>query len=110
MSRFWLFTAASWRMRQPHTHDKERPSNVRSVAACDELKLSAIEVQTLSRALVIFLIVSTPNFDKGGPLYEHLIVEVYVGRTHTIIRLQTSIRRKDGTGNFGGFVFVLDLV
>ena len=34
----------------------------------------------------------------------------YVGRTHTIVRLQTRIRRKDGTENFGGFVFVLDLV
>ena len=32
-----------------------------------------------------------------------------VGRTHTIIRLQTRIRRKDGTENFGGFVYVLDL-
>ena len=31
-----------------------------------------------------------------------------VGRTHTIIRLQTRIRRKDGTENFGGFVYVLD--
>ena len=33
-----------------------------------------------------------------------------VGRTHTIVRLQTRIRRKDGTESFGGFVFVLDLV
>ena len=34
-----------------------------------------------------------------------------VGRTHTIVRLQTKIRRKDGTDNFGGFVLtVLDLV
>ena len=32
-----------------------------------------------------------------------------VGRTHTIVRSQTRIRRKDGTKNFGGFVFVLDL-
>ena len=32
-----------------------------------------------------------------------------VGRTHTIVRLQTRNRRKDGTDNFGGFVFVLDL-
>ena len=31
-----------------------------------------------------------------------------VGRTHTIVRLQTRIRRKDGTENFGGFVHVLD--
>ena len=31
-----------------------------------------------------------------------------VGRTHTIVRLQTIIRRKDGTENFGGFVHVLD--
>ena len=30
-----------------------------------------------------------------------------VGRTHTIVRLQTRLRRKDGTGNFGGFVYVL---
>ena len=33
-----------------------------------------------------------------------------VGRTHTIVRLQTRIRQKDGTKNLGGFVFVLDLV
>ena len=32
-----------------------------------------------------------------------------VGRTHTIVRLQTTIRRKDETENFGGFVVVLDL-
>ena len=31
-----------------------------------------------------------------------------VGRTHTIVRLQTRICRKDGTENFGGFVYVLD--
>ena len=31
-----------------------------------------------------------------------------VGRTHTIVRLQTRIRRKDGTESFGGFVYVLD--
>ena len=32
-----------------------------------------------------------------------------VGRTHTVVRLQRRIRRKDGTENFGGFVYVLDL-
>ena len=31
-----------------------------------------------------------------------------VGRTHTIVRFQTRIRRKDGTENFGGFIYVLD--
>ena len=31
-----------------------------------------------------------------------------VGRTHTIVRLETRICRKDGTENFGGFVYVLD--
>ena len=31
-----------------------------------------------------------------------------VGRTHIIVRLQTRTRRKDRTGNFGGFVYVLD--
>ena len=31
-----------------------------------------------------------------------------VGRTHTIVRLETRIRQKDGTENFGGFVYVLD--
>ena len=30
-----------------------------------------------------------------------------VGRTHTIVRLQARIRRKDGTENFGGFVYVV---
>ena len=33
---------------------------------------------------------------------------MYVGRTHTIVGLQTRNRRKDGTENFGGFVYVLD--
>ena len=32
-----------------------------------------------------------------------------VGRTHTVVRLQTRICRKDGTENFGGFVYVQDL-
>ena len=31
-----------------------------------------------------------------------------VGRTHTIVRLQTRIRGKDGTENFGGLVYLLD--
>ena len=31
-----------------------------------------------------------------------------VGRTHTIVRFQTGVRRKDGTENFGGFVYVLN--
>ena len=29
-----------------------------------------------------------------------------VGRTHSIVRLQTRFRRKDGSENFGGFVYV----
>ena len=33
---------------------------------------------------------------------------ICVGRTHTIFRLETRIRRKDGTENFGGLVYVLD--
>ena len=43
------------------------------------------------------------------PLFSFLRCTAAVGRTHTIVRLQTRIRRKDGTENFGGFVFVLDL-
>ena len=31
-----------------------------------------------------------------------------VGRTHTIVRLPTRIRRKDRTENFGSFAYVLD--
>ena len=31
-----------------------------------------------------------------------------VGRAHIIVRLQTRSRRKNGTDNFGGFVYVLD--
>ena len=31
-----------------------------------------------------------------------------VGRTHSIVRLQTRIRRKDGSENYGGFVYVWD--
>ena len=35
-------------------------------------------------------------------------LKTHVGRTHTTVRLQTRIRRKDGTENFGGVVYVLD--
>ena len=37
----------------------------------------------------------------------HEVAETVVGRTHTIVRLQTRTRQKDGTENFGGFVYVL---
>ena len=50
---------------------------------------------------VCFNIVVRINHDKvasGGA----------VVRTHTMVRLQTRIRRKDGKENFGGFVHVLD--
>ena len=40
--------------------------------------------------------------------HEHVVSRGAVGRTHTIVRLQARIRRKDGTENFGGFVYVLD--
>ena len=40
--------------------------------------------------------------------YDNVASRGAVGRTHTIVRLQTKIRRKDGTENFGGFVYVLD--
>ena len=42
-----------------------------------------------------------------GPLHKAHHA-TYVGRTHTIVRLETRIRRKDGTENFGGFVYMLD--
>ena len=41
--------------------------------------------------------------------HENVASRGAVGRTHTIVRLQTRIRRKDGTENFGDFVYVLDL-
>ena len=53
-----------------------------------------------------------------GNVCFNIVVRIYrdnvasrggVGRTHTVVRLQTRIRRKDGTENFGGFVYVLDL-
>ena len=37
------------------------------------------------------------------------LINALVGRTNTIVRLQTGIRRKNGTENFGGFVYVWDL-
>ena len=58
------------------------------------------------------------TLDKQGPTSIETLPDIqtmtlpyvlsYVGRTHTIVRLQTRIRRKDGTENLGGFVFVLD--
>ena len=47
-------------------------------------------------------------FAKREGLFLRMDAEHAVGRTHTIVRLQTIIRRKDGTENFGGFVYVLD--
>ena len=41
-------------------------------------------------------------------IYDNVASRGAVGRTHTIVSLQTRIRRKDGTKNFGGFVYVLD--
>ena len=43
-----------------------------------------------------------------GMCLDTFLLVSYVGRTHTIVRLQKRIRRKDGTENFGGFVYVLD--
>ena len=40
--------------------------------------------------------------------HDHVASRGAVGRTQTIVRLQTRTRRKDGTENFGGFVYVLD--
>ena len=40
--------------------------------------------------------------------HDNVVSRGAVGRTHTIVRLQIRIRRKDGTENFGGFVYVLD--
>ena len=46
---------------------------------------------------------------RGGTVVLILVVHVdAVGRTHTIVRLQTRTRRKGGTEKFGGFVYVLD--
>ena len=44
---------------------------------------------------------------KGDVLFGFLLFD-HVGRTHTIVRLQTRICRKDGMEDFGGFVYVLD--
>ena len=37
--------------------------------------------------------------------HDHVASRGAVGRTHTIVRLQTRMRRKDGTEKFGGFVY-----
>ena len=64
-------------------------------------------------ALILACLSSVPPFLSSFccPSAGHIIglTAPPVGRTHTIIRLQTRIRRKDGTENFGGFVYVLDL-
>ena len=39
---------------------------------------------------------------------QHVASRGAVRRNHIIVRLQTRTRRKDGTENFGGFVYVLD--
>ena len=36
--------------------------------------------------------------------HENVVSRGGFGRTHSIVRLQTRIRRKDGSANFGGFI------
>ena len=46
---------------------------------------------------------------QSGWQWAGLLVDTVVGRTHSIIaRLQTRIRRKEGSENFGGFLYVWD--
>ena len=44
--------------------------------------------------------------NNGSTLSKDVVAAV--GRTHSIVRLLTRIRRKDGSENFGGFVYVWD--
>ena len=48
-------------------------------------------------------------FQHSSPVnHDNVASRGAVGRTHTIVRLQTRIRRKDGNENIGGFVYVMD--
>ena len=67
------------------------------------VKKNSVTGSVLVFGNVCFNIVVRINHDNVGS-------RGAVGRTHTIVRLQTRIRRKDGTENLGGFVSVLDLV
>ena len=60
--------------------------------------------------LCIILVFGNVSFNKAVRInHDNVASRGAVGRTHTVVRLQTRIRWKDGTVNFGGFVYVLDL-
>ena len=59
---------------------------------------------------VVFWYLGNVCFNIVAPInHDNVASRGAVGLTHTIVGLQTGIRRKDGTENFGGFVYVLDL-
>ena len=59
--------------------------------------------------LCSFLVLGNVRFNKVVRInHDNVASRGAVGRTHTIVRFQTRIRRKDGTENFGGFVYVMD--
>ena len=55
--------------------------------------------------LCSILVFGNVRFNKVVRInYDNVASRGPVGRTLTIVRFQTRIRRKDGTENFGGFV------
>ena len=58
--------------------------------------------------LSVYRSASIYKYEYAVKFYFYADHAAFVGRTHTIVRLETRIRRKDGTEDFGGFVCVLD--
>ena len=59
--------------------------------------------------LCSILVFGTVRFTKAIWInHDNVASRGAVGRTHSIVRLQARIRRKDGLENFGGFAYVSD--
>ena len=55
--------------------------------------------------LCSILVFGNVRFNKVVQInHDNVAIRGAVGRTDSIVRLQTRTRRKDGTENFGGFV------
>ena len=55
--------------------------------------------------LCTILVLGNVRFNKVVQInHDNVAIRGAVGRTDSIVRLQTRTRRKDGTENFGGFV------
>ena len=87
-----------------NSHSWDYPSTVNAV--CNKMRMELSKRRCIDGRNILY----TPSILRLLKIFWYYSeYSQYVGRTHTIVRLQTRIRRKDRTENFGGFVYVLDL-